>query len=189
MMRLQNAAWWTIGGAWLASILGGFWIWERYDTTAGPTQAITIEQPILNRWQLTVFVHPHCPCARASIDELAALAHDEPDLRVQVVFVVPPGATEGWEQGTLWNAAARIASVHMTTDPTGAQARAFGALTSGHAALTNPAGQVVFAGGLTRSRGQGGASAGCRAIRDRMAGQAAIDSTPVYGCPLFDSAD
>jgi hypothetical protein len=187
----RDAACWVVGVAWLAAIVGGLWAWERYDTTGGPVgpPAVAPAETDAGRWRLTVFVHPHCPCARATVGELAELVRQVPDLAVRVVFVLPEGTADGWERGELWQAAARLPGAELGRDPDGREARRSGAGTSGHAVLTDPEGRMVFRGGLTRARGREGESVGRRAVRDWVAGRAGVAEAPVFGCPLFAETD
>lgn len=185
----RETAVWLVGAGWLAVIAGGFWAWERYDATPGaarspqPEPAVESE-PRSERWRLTVFVHPRCPCSRAALDELAEIAHAAPDLATRVLFVLPPGVEPGWARGESWDEAGRIAGSERVVDSDGAEAVRLGAETSGHAVLTDPAGRAVFRGGLTQARGRAGESPGRRAVLDWVRGCPAAPSAPVFGCPL-----
>lgn len=183
----RDAVWWLIGVAWLAAITGGLWAWERYDTTAGTDRPTATTAPVA-RWQLTVVVHPHCPCARATMTELAEVCREVAELVVRVVFVRPPGSADGWEHGRLWDAAVRLDGVELQLDD-GSEARQLGAETSGLAVLAAPDGRIVFRGGLTRARGREGDSAGRRAVLDWVRGSTGPAAAPVFGCPLFASDD
>lgn len=168
---------------WLAGVAAGFAVWDRYDATPG-AQAEAAGEPGAAAWTLTLYAHPHCPCTRASLDELAELARALPPVvQVRVVFVRPAGAAPGWERTASWDAAAAIPGVEVTCDADGDAARA-GAATSGHVVLTDAAGRVAFRGGLTRGRGRVGESAARRTILGVVAGEQADGEAPVYGCPL-----
>jgi hypothetical protein len=68
----------------------------------------------------------------------------------------------------------------------GSLARQLGAETSGYVALYDANGRLLFSGGITRSRGHEGESAGRRTICALLAGEVVADpKTPVFGCPLF----
>ena len=177
---------------WLATVGCGFWLWERYDTTPGlspgPASAPVPDEPSRRRWQLTLFGHPHCPCFRASLRELADVTRAVPEVSARVVFVCPPGTGDGWERGDAWDAAARLPAVEVRGDA-GAEARRLGAATSGTAVLTDPTGRTVFRGGLTPARGRTGESAGPRAVLAWVSAGDGAPTAPVFGCPLFDSVD
>ena len=185
-MRREIAIW-TLGLIWIALIAAGLWVWEEYDSTAGgmgPTTLTAAATPIKS-WQLNVFAHPHCPCTRATLSELAEILRRAPGLSSQVWFVRPAGMAHGWERGESWDTAARIPGVTVVTDPDGAEARRYGAKISGQAVLTGPTGQIEFRGGLTKARGRGGENSGRRAVLAWVEDNAGPTSTPVFGCDLF----
>ena len=175
----------VLAGCWVGLVLCGFWRWERYDRTAGGVGRGTTHSDEVGRWQLTVFAHPHCPCSRATLRELDALARATPALATRVLFVRPPGGPGEWERGEAWDAATRIPGAEVSCDHDGISARTFGAKTSGHAVLTDPTGRVVFCGGLTRARGRTGASEGRNAVAVWVGGGVGAEAAPVFGCPLF----
>jgi hypothetical protein len=73
----------------------------------------------------------------------------------------------------------------VLSDVDGAEARRFGAETSGHTFLFDSAGRLLFNGGITESRGHSGDNAGESAIvslvNDRVSTRA---ETFVFGCSL-----
>jgi hypothetical protein len=175
---------WT---AWLAAAAAGFAVWERYDATPGAAGPAADAAPT-GRWELVLFAHPHCPCTRAALAELAELAHDGPGLAVRVVYVRPPGAPDGWERTGTWDDAAAVPGIAVTVEA-GEAARA-GAKTSGYAVLYDPHGRVAFRGGVTRARGRAGDSPGRRAVLDILAGrEPEAREAPAFGCPLFGPDD
>ena len=183
-MNCREAIIWLVAAVWFAVSLAGVWAWERYEATPGKTGTASAGTVEVGRWQLTVYAHPHCPCTKATIAELKAIAEAAPDLALRVRIVRPPGSPAGWERGTTWDAASRIAGCDVACDVGGTEASRYGAETSGHALLIDPAGRIAFRGGLTPGRGREGR--GRSGILDNIAGRAAKkDSAPVYGCPLF----
>jgi hypothetical protein len=175
--------------AWGGLIAGGFWLWERYDSTPGPDGPPPGDRPASGSdYEVVMFVHPHCPCSRAGLAELAeATRRAGPNVGVRVAFVRPPGAGDGWERGELWDAAAALPGVRVGCDAGGAEARRAGATTAGHVVVYDAGGRVVFRGGVTRSRGHGGDSPGGRAVAAILAGrEPETRRTPVFGCALFD---
>lgn len=182
----REVAFWMVGLAWLLAAVGGFWAWERYDATPGADGTPTTTPDARSgHWRLTVFAHPRCPCTRAALEEVAGLAAAAPELRVQVLFILPPGLRAGWEHGSSWNRAAQIPNAEVLCDAEGAEARRTGAATSGLAVLTDPTGKVVFRGGLTAARGRAGENVGRRSILDWVGGRTGTAAAPVFGCPLF----
>jgi hypothetical protein len=135
---------------------------------------------------LVLFIHPHCPCSRATIGELAILmTHSQGLVNAKAVFVRPADFAEAWEKTDLWSSATDIPGVSVTTDDQGVEARRFGSKTSGQVALYSAEGQLLFSGGITGSRGHAGDNDGRTAILSLLAtGKSAKTETPVFGCPL-----
>jgi hypothetical protein len=136
---------------------------------------------------LLVFAHPHCPCTRATISELeriAARCRDE--VSIVVLFILPPTLDDEWAKSERWNAAAAIPNVVVRLDRDGVHATRFGARASGQTLLYDRRGELVFAGGVTASRGHEGDNPGAAAViafaRD---GRASCSSAPVFGCELL----
>ncbi len=138
---------------------------------------------------LVLFAHPHCPCTRASLEELdRILTRGLRPVRARVLFVRPGDFRPGWEQTALWRRAESIPGVEALADPDGAEARHFGARTSGHVLLFGADGRLLFSGGITGSRGHEGDNPGASAVRALLAGDSAARTTaPVFGCALEDS--
>lgn len=174
--------------AWLCSLAVGFVAWERYDSTPGRCGLAADELADAPReWRLVLFVHSHCPCSRASVRELGELVRTaDPGLRVEVVFVRPPDAPDGWERSELWKAAEEIPGARVRTDVDGKDAQRAGAETSGHLVLYDPSGRVAFYGGITSGRGRTGECTARREILAILAGrEPAARTAPVFGCELF----
>jgi len=188
--------------AWTTAIIAGFWSLERYKSNGGRAEAISIdglrsvgraEEQSAGPMRLVMYVHPHCPCTRASLTELAKLVEAGGGrLTTEVVVVAEPGMDAGWKQGAIVRAAEALKGVRVRTDETGEEAARVGAYTSGHTVLFAADGTPLFCGGVTRSRGHEGESSGTRAIRGLLADSmlAAIAkneclSAPVFGCALF----
>jgi hypothetical protein len=186
------------GVVWVVGVAFGVSRLWRYDAAAGvPAQPpeswpAGSEVPAnLDLPKLFLLVHPHCPCSRATIGELAKLmtaCHGK--LAATVLMLRPGGAAEGWERTDLWHSAAAIPGVSVVADEGGAEARRLGAGTSGQAVLYSRRGRLLFAGGITESRGHSGDNAGRTIVETLVLGPTASHGTPlgtpVYGCDLFD---
>jgi hypothetical protein len=187
--------------AWACAVAAAVVRLERYGSTPGPRGEAARAWPAGLAWpaadeggrfRRVVFLHPQCPCSRASVQELSRLVRRCGDaLAVLVVAVHPAGASDDWEQTPLLRAAAVIPGVRIVTDPGGVTARRLGAETSGHAVLYDAAGRLLFGGGLTASRGHEGDNAGTDAIAAIVTGHdravpAQPVATPVFGCTLHD---
>lgn len=161
---------------WLGLTAAGFWALQRFDFTPGPTA------PAAETYRLVLFAHPHCPCTRAALVELADLVETaDGRLTAEVVFVGPDQSAA---------AADRVRGAAVGFDD-GRRAHAAGARTSGHVVLYGPAGDVRFSGGITPSRGHPGPNPGRAAVQAVVRGEPApVRTAPVFGCPLGEfSAD
>jgi hypothetical protein len=198
---LRNALYIIIGTGWAVGVAIGGWKLWGFDATAGtPAKAQAMwpaEAQLARRAALpalVLLVHPHCPCSRATIGELARLTADgHGKLTATVVMLRPADSAEGWEQTDLWRSAAAIPGVTVVPDVEGRESKRFGAATSGQTLLYAADGRLLFNGGITESRGHSGDNAGRSAILalvldPKSAPSGRVLSTPVYGCPLFDES-
>jgi hypothetical protein len=149
---------------------------------AGSTIPRSAHQPTL-----ILFVHPLCPCTRASFHELENLRAEVPGkVFVVIVFTIPEGLPPDWKQGDLWQSALSYSGVQMREDRDGVESRRFGVTGSGHCLLYSPSGALLFSGGITASRGHDGENPGRLALVSFIStGHAAINKTPVFGCSLL----
>lgn len=186
------------GLVWIALLATGFFVLAREEFTpvAGVTASATFPSHSALALApdvptLILFAHPRCPCTRASVHELAGLMASLPRrVAVTVVFTLPKGVAPRWEQGELWQEAATIPGIHVVTDRDGEEAGRFGVKGSGHVLLYRPAGQLVFSGGITPSRGHEGDNPGRSAVISLvLQGRSPVNRTPVYGCPLLEPPD
>ena len=187
-----------IGGFWLCAVGAGMGTLWRYSTSAGEPAQAPRQWPFSSRLRpapglatLVMTIHPHCPCTRATFDELARLMKQaQGAVEAQVIFVKPAGMPMDWEKTDLWQTAAKIPGVVVSCDEGGSEAARFGAKTSGQVLLYNRQGQLIFSGGITAARGHSGDNAGSSAVVSLLRGETPQESeTPVYGCPLFDPHD
>ena len=135
-----------------------------------------------------MLAHPHCPCTRASIEELSKLmARVRSPVAAHVLFLKPAGFPGDWGQTDLRRSAASIPGVVVLEDDDGAEARRFRAATSSQVLLYDAGGRLLFSGGITGSRGHSGDNAGRSAVESFLNdGAAERAETFVFGCPLFD---
>jgi hypothetical protein len=134
-----------------------------------------------------MLAHPHCPCTRASLGELARLmAQAQGRVTAYVLFVKPSDFPDGWEKTDLLTSASAIPGVTVVRDDEGVEAGRFRAATSGQTMLYDAGGKLLFSGGITSARGHEGDNAGRAAIVSLLTtDEAGQGGTPVFGCPLF----
>ena len=196
MIFLRNKFFLTalLGATWIAAVAFGLGFLLRYESTPGRVGVVGASWPAASSIQpsgpnptLVMLAHPHCPCTRASIGELAQIVADtQGKLNAYVLFTKPPGAGADWDDTELRRSAAAIPGVTVVTDADGTEARRFGAETSGHTLLFDAGGALLFSGGITASRGHAGRNAGERAIIAAVNGKRDDRArTPVFGCSLI----
>lgn len=186
---------------WLLALVAGTLLMIYYDVRPGDLGQAVDAWPADSRLvrsttqpTLVMFIHPRCPCSRASIAELARIMERRTTpIDARVIFVKPPGTPEDWSRTSLRRAAEQIPGVQIAVDPLGAESRAFGAATSGQTLLYDAAGRLAFRGGITSGRGHQGANLASDALLAQL--DAASDAPPtapthpVFGCSLLTPPD
>jgi hypothetical protein len=177
-------------GLWLVMVLAGVSALAAYKATPGTVGAAPPRWPATSSLShtteqatLVMFLHPRCPCSRASLDELAPViaAHGE-GLTVHLVFMGQPAPEPDSE---LWQKAQQLPGVHLDIDADGAERKRFGATTSGETVLYAANGTLLFHGGITASRGHVGDSLGKERLERLIAGLPADRAdAPTFGCAL-----
>jgi hypothetical protein len=188
----------AVGALWLSMIATGVGMLWNYESTPGTGAAAPGSwptashiKPDADRATLVMLAHPHCPCTRASIGELARLmTQARGRVTAYVLFVKPQGFSDEWVQSELWASAAAIPGVTPVMDDGGDEAGLFHAETSGQTVLYDAAGNLLFSGGITSARGHAGDNAGQTAIVSLLTSEEAEErDTPVFGCPLFSRTE
>jgi len=186
-------------GLWLIAVAIGFGVVSSYDASPGKSGVAPPTWPDdvdVSRHDsvatLVMFLHPHCPCSRASLGELERLVarcHDH--VAVRIMFVKPAGAGPDWCDSDLWRSAAQLPGVELAVDESGKLARRFGGETSGHVVLYDATGRLLYSGGITASRGHSGDNAGRltmeQSLLDGTPPDLAGQSQPTFGCPLHSA--
>jgi hypothetical protein len=183
--------------AWLSLFalhVGRLW---TYSTTPGAQEVAPATWPegsriprVEGRSTLVMFVHPQCPCSRASLSELDVIMNAAAERAAAVVvFLRPEGAVADWEHTGTWDAAGRIPGVTRFVDGDGAEAKLFGAKTSGQVVLYDARGHSQFSGGITGSRGHEGDNVGRRTVEQLVAHvPTLLHGHAVFGCPMASQA-
>lgn len=183
-----------VGVIWLLLACAGLaWVWS-YATHAEARKAASHSWPTgcsSVRYDgspaLVMFLHPRCPCSRATLGELALImAKTEEKVSAQVWFYRPQGAAEEWAHTDLWRTAKAIPGLRVDEDEDGVEAAYFNATISGQTIVYSGKGKRLFDGGITAARGHSGDNAGHDAVMAALrSGEAPADTeTPVFGCSL-----
>lgn len=140
-----------------------------------------------DRPTLFVFLHPECPCSRATVAEVARFAAEVPTPPA-IKFYFRDSAELGRpaQEASLWEDARLIPGVEVIADRDGVVSKMFGAETSGTCLLYDVAGRLLFHGGVSGARGHEGDNTNkdllLASLRD--APTSAV-KTPIYGCSIF----
>ena len=193
---LHKRAWLMAILLWLGLIAGGYAWLLRYSFAAGKTTTAPRRIPPSlataapsTRLQLFVALHPHCPCSRATVRELAKIASQRTEARDVIVLMYKPAdKQDSWLEGALLDECRRM-NCRVRPDPDGKLAASLGSLTSGGVALYDADGRLRYQGGVTASRGHEGDNTGERAVIEILRGSREnYKSMPVFGCPIREEA-
>lgn len=207
---------WPIAGAcWLLGVLG-LWIWmtayqyrtESTGATALSTAAAAGRQR-LSSWPddsslaladdgftLLFFMHPKCPCTRASARQLQRLldgtrltADQRP--RVLVIASHPRLVAPSWWDTDTVRLCSQLPRTTVIPDPAGVETQRFGSSVSGTVMLFDSAGRRLFSGGITASRGLEGDSVGGDTLQQLLTEAVSGPQTdaPAFGCQLCHPAE
>jgi hypothetical protein len=187
-----------LGFVWLAVACAGMAVLLKYsyapgDVGIGPPKNWPVSSSIPKKSDspnLVMFIHPKCPCTRATLTELAVLmTHCQNRVSTSVMIVRPSGVDADWANTDLRQSAMSIPGVGGRVDDEDREARLFHATTSGQVVLYDVEGRLLFSGGITTARGHEGDNAGLSDIEKLLHGSAvAQKTTPVYGCSLLNPA-
>jgi hypothetical protein len=182
----------AVGAGWAAMARYEFQVVDQASTVAARWPEGIVER-LPDRPTLVVCLHPKCPCSRATLSELErllarpAVAATHP--AVLAVLAMPADSDDSWTGATLIERCRRLPESRVEFDRGGQIAAAFGAASSGEVLLFDSAGERLFAGGVTASRGHEGTSTGGDALAALLEGApSATASTPVFGCRLVAPA-
>jgi hypothetical protein len=173
--------------AWLGAIGIGIRKVQSFESTPGslgstprlwPPDSSVV--PDSGRSTLVMLVHSQCSCSGASLAELAqVMAKTHARANAWVLFEQRGDSLDT----RTWAQAHRIPGITVGIDQDGAEARRFGALTSGHVVVYDSAGLLVFSGGITAARGHEGENQGRNQLIDAVNGVSASPSVhSVFGC-------
>lgn len=182
---------------WIAVAVAGWYGISAYGFTGDP-QATT---DIVPRWPtdstigrmsgrptLVLFLHPKCPCSRATVAELERLPVLVPGEALPDICVVasaPRAIGDLWWSSSFLDQSARLPNAHLVRDSGGVETALFGARISGTVLLFDAAGKRLYAGGVTMARGHAGDNVGLQAVTDLLQDhRASVSSIPPLGCEM-----
>jgi len=180
---------------WALCVAGGFialWVHAaKQGSLGGPLSHWPVESKLPRHTELptlVVFIHPECPCSRATLDHLRPLA-EKADTSIVLVTMTPPSGESTSPRGVGCHqqieSLAKAPHVIRIDDVGGDEAKRFDVSTSGTCFLFTPDSRSVFQGGVTSGRGHRGANAGLRMMTDRIGDQShSAAAHPVFGCSL-----
>ncbi|HEY4235629.1 MAG TPA: hypothetical protein VGM76_19510 [Lacipirellulaceae bacterium] len=201
LSQQQSAGWPTYAtiAVWLAAVAISYWPIARYQyaTLDSSTAGFAVHWPSdsklprqLGHSTLVLFLHPKCPCSRASLSELERLfASVTGRMAGQLDFVVdatvPKDPGDDWLQTGTLDRVKTIANARVCVDRGGIEAAAFGATTSGCVMLFDERGLRKYAGGVTECRGHEGDNAGRASLAQILCHEVeTADGLPAFGCRL-----
>ena len=177
---------------WLGLIAGGYAWSLRYGFATGKALEAPLVLPSslglpspLPRAQLFLALHPHCPCSRATVAELAKIISQTADSRdITVLMYKPASQPDSWLNGSLLDDCRRM-NCRIRPDPDGLLAASLGGFTSGNVVLYDVNGKLRYQGGITASRGHEGDNLGELAVVEAIHGRGLrLQSLPVFGCAI-----
>lgn len=173
---------------WMLALAAGFAILIDHDLRAGGTGNAGPHWPAASSLArstsgptLVMFIHPHCPCTAASLEQLGALCQNNPAATLHVVVA---DVVDG-ESGDNTALARQIPGAVVQFDRGNTEAQRFGSRTSGTLFIFDDQGRLTFEGGLTAARGHRGenpVSAAALAALQGASGE--LIRMPAFGCAL-----
>jgi hypothetical protein len=182
-------------GVWLWMTAYGFKTYKTTDNfryTGWPTSSRISRAD--DRPTLLFFIHPRCPCTRASVAEIERLlaGHSLTERQLPAVVVVatiPSQAPMEWRDTNTLQRAMHLPNATLFWDYGGEESKLFGAIASGTVMLHRQDGTRTFAGGVTAARGHEGDNVGSERLFEALVDNHSrpLEPTPAFGCRLWTS--
>ncbi|MDF1740880.1 MAG: hypothetical protein P1U86_17090 [Verrucomicrobiales bacterium] len=179
---------------WGLLCLSGFTLLANYVNTPGPQtlpdESVTGDPASTDGGaQVFMFIHPKCPCSKASLTELQEVVQRASghigELRFYVTVSDPESSGNWREEGLIRQLQSWGGNSSVYFDSDGETARRYGALTSGHVVAFDANGEQIFTGGITGSRGHRGDNRGRRELVSALTDhQDRSASSLVFGCQI-----
>ena len=187
LLRILGIALWSV------AVGSGLLVLTNYSVAPGVMEPGKADWPQDTQLQLKpsghtmlVFLHPHCPCSHATVNELSRLLADtQQQVHAQAVFFGPENRSETWSRTRLWHNARRATGVDPVVDVGAVESDRFGAISSGHVCLYSSSGERLFHGGITSSRGHECSNLATRSLTQILRCQQLVEGRfPVFGCKI-----
>lgn len=177
---------------WTIAVMIGVALWWRYESHPGERGIAPRKWPASSRIArnangatLLVFLHPNCPCSKATVHSLQNVLATLPGTPPQIIFVIRPAASDDWRARSLIAQAADTSGARFFYDDDESEIRRFATRVSGHVLLYDKRGSLAFDGGVTAQRGQEGPNLSEDRLRALLNGPGGTPiQTVVFGCPL-----
>jgi hypothetical protein len=181
--------WCLVAALWAGGLVAAWGALLDHAYQPAKTAAVIAPQTKIESgvgYRVLLFAHPLCPCTRATLHELnETITRIAPATHVQVVFVTAGLDPKSIERSALETLARELPNVDVQFDNTGDVARTYGATVSGEVVAFNPAGDLIFQGGITPARGHQGDALGQQQLEQLVTGKSNdFCAAPVYGCRL-----
>jgi hypothetical protein len=198
--RWRSAVLPALTAVWLLAMVPGVRYLFAYEATAGrqgtapggwPAKMASLGDAKLPT--MVIALHPKCSCSQATLSELelAAKDFDHPYNAVMLIYT-PHGASYEWQNVRFYREAQEALHAKVILDEDGKMARIFGMLTSGDvlyysAEKEGSPRRLLFAGGVTGSRGMTGSNVGIESLKTafKTGDEPEQARTPVFGCGLL----
>jgi hypothetical protein len=182
---------------WVGTVAAAYRAIRRFESTPGRAAEAPKSWPASSKLArndgaptLIMFLHPHCSCSRASMEELRAIIEKSPrTLRTYVVVFRPHQAERGWERTDVYDAAAKLRGARLVIDEDGREAKIFDTFTSGQTFLYDGAGRLRFEGGITLLRGHAGLNSGRANVIHIVNADTGSGTHPVFGCSIVSRGE
>lgn len=162
----------------LVGLTSSYLSWMLYESTPGRSARPPAHYPGAGSLpRLLLFLHPRCPCSRATLHELARLGPGKAHLEIVLSQQPPPELMADLQTS--------FSQAELVADPEGQQRELYQAWTSGQLIGYDARGRLGFSGGITASRGQNGQSLGQARLLAWLQGQP-YQQASVFGCPLVN---
>lgn len=160
----------------LLGLSSGYLSWMLYESSPGRAARPPARYPESNPLpRLLLFLHPRCPCSRATLAELARLRPAKIHLEIVLSQQPPSEMMESLQSS--------FPEAEVMADAQGYRRELYRAWTSGQLIGYDREGRLGFCGGITASRGQSGACLGQAHLQAWLRGQPP-QAASVFGCPL-----